>query len=215
MIKLVILDLDNTLYDETAYFKGVLRQFEQMLQLPLGSVCHSIDYISRSESKDILKDCLQHACVYSLANHNVLFNLYKTAQLGLQTYAGVDKYLSQLKAYGCYIAILTNGVVDVQKNKVSNLNFDMKIDKVFYARENDGDYEKPEKECFINVLNYFGCELSEAIMIGDSYKNDYQGAINAGIQALWLSDNNSEPDISISNLSSSLKYILGDEYEEN
>ncbi len=213
MIKLVILDLDNTLYDETAYFKGVLMQFERALQLPLGSVYNSIDHISRSESKDILKDCLQQASVYSLTNHDLLFNLYKTAQVSLKTYSGVDAYLSQLKIHNCYIAILTNGVVDVQKNKVSNLDIESKIDKVFYARENNEGYEKPEKQCFINVVDYFGCELSETIMIGDSYNNDYQGAINIGIQALWLND--TESDISISRLSSSLKYILGNKHEKN
>lgn len=210
MIKLVILDLDNTLYDETTYFKGVLMQFELALQLPLGSVCNSIDHISRSESKDILKDCLQQANVYSLINHELLFNLYKTAQVSLKIYPGVNAYLSQLKIQNCSIAILTNGVVDVQKNKVSNLNFFSKIDKIFYARENNEGNEKPDKQCFINVVDYFGCELIETIMIGDSFKNDYLGAINIGMQALWL--NGTESDISISKLSSSLKYILGNKY---
>ncbi len=213
MIKLVILDLDNTLYDESAYFKGVLMQFEQALQLPLGSVSNSIEHISRSESKDILKDCLQGADVYSLLNHDLLFNLYKTARVSLKTYPGVDAYLSQLKIQNCSIAILTNGVVDVQKNKISNLDFGSKVDKVFYARENNESYEKPEKQCFINVVDYFGCELRETIMIGDSYKNDYLGAINAGIQALWLND--AETDTAISKLSSSLKYILGNKHGKN
>lgn len=208
MIKLVILDLDNTLYDENLYIKGVLKKFEKVLDFPVGVVCESIEHISRGDSEDILKDCLLYANKYSVKNHDLLFRLYKSSRFHLSLYPGVNEYLSQLKQHNCFVAILTNGVVAVQKNKVKNLKVDLKVDKVFYARENELGYEKPMKECFIHVVDFFGCELDEAIMIGDHYKNDYMGAINAGIHAIWL--NGVKSNTSLSRLSDSLDFILGD-----
>ncbi|MFZ5986885.1 MAG: HAD family hydrolase [Bacillota bacterium] len=50
-------------------------------------------------------------------------------------------------------------------------------------------YEKPNIKVFQNVLNILG-DYNSAIMIGDSYIADVQGALNAGIDAILVRNNN-------------------------
>ena len=104
------------------------------------------------------------------------------------------------------MAVLTNGVVEVQKNKVKSLGLEQVVDKVFYARELGFGNEKPDIRCFKEVLAYFNCEPERAVVIGDSYDNDYLGGLGAGIDSLWLGGNGSG---AISNLSESISVIFG------
>ena len=47
-------------------------------------------------------------------------------------------------------------------------------------------YRKPEKEIFEFVLNKIGVDPKDAVMIGDSMKNDIFGAQSANIDAILL-----------------------------
>jgi putative hydrolase of the HAD superfamily len=45
---------------------------------------------------------------------------------------------------------------------------------------------KPQPEIFIAALEKYRCEPHLAWHIGDSFKEDYQGAIGVGLNAIWL-----------------------------
>ncbi|MFP5269937.1 HAD-IA family hydrolase [Coleofasciculus sp.] len=45
---------------------------------------------------------------------------------------------------------------------------------------------KPDPKIFTHALHKHGCEPSEAWHIGDSLREDYQGAKAAGLRAIWL-----------------------------
>lgn len=46
---------------------------------------------------------------------------------------------------------------------------------------------KPKREIFDAALKACGCKAQEVIHIGDSYSNDVEGALNAGIQPVFIS----------------------------
>jgi len=45
---------------------------------------------------------------------------------------------------------------------------------------------KPDSQIFAAALQKHGCKPESALHIGDSFKADYQGAKNSGIEAIWL-----------------------------
>jgi putative hydrolase of the HAD superfamily len=45
---------------------------------------------------------------------------------------------------------------------------------------------KPDSLMFIAALEKHDCELADAWHVGDSYEQDYQGAIAAGLKGVWL-----------------------------
>ncbi|WP_457753828.1 HAD family hydrolase [Thermococcus sp.] len=58
------------------------------------------------------------------------------------------------------------------------------IDKQFYSDELKA--YKPMKEVFLKPLEYFGVKPEEALHIGDTYAEDFEGALNAGLWAVWI-----------------------------
>ena len=48
---------------------------------------------------------------------------------------------------------------------------------------------KPDRHIFAAALAKHNCFPSDAWHIGDSFKEDYQAAQNAGLQAIWLKRN--------------------------
>ena len=52
-------------------------------------------------------------------------------------------------------AILTNGVLEAQQNKVNCLNIEKQVDLVHYARINGKKYEKPHSQSFEHILKRF------------------------------------------------------------
>ena len=212
MITLVIFDLDDTLYPENAYFSAAFNRFEQCYGYQSGCLNQAFGRIDRKLSRDILKDTLLKADIYSQQNHDKLFECYRSVDVTLELPKETLQVLNTLKGSACEVAILTNGVVAVQQNKVKSFGIEAWCDAVFYARNNPLGIEKPDPRCFLKVLNHFGVSAEEAIMIGDSAENDYFGAKRAGLKALLLGG---EGMGSIQSLSQALPHILDTNDEKN
>ena len=82
------------------------------------------------------------------------------------------------------IGILTNGVREVQQNKFKCLNLENYVDGVIYAKLT-GE-EKPHQKPFNSICNLLGIPMRNTLMIGDDYKNDVLGALNAGMHSVFL-----------------------------
>lgn len=54
---------------------------------------------------------------------------------------------------------------------------------------------KPKKEIFEYALNKAGASLSESIMLGDNLDADIQGAINAGMDCVFVNHLKTATDI--------------------
>lgn len=212
MTRLVIFDLDDTLYPEKVYFSAVFSRFEQYYGYRPGILNQAFERVNRKFSRDILKDTLSGADIYSQQAHDNLFHFYRSAELSLTLPLESQQVLNVLKDSHCKIALLTNGVVAVQQNKVKSLAIESWCDAVFYARNNPQGVEKPDPRCFQQVLAHFGVLAEDTLMIGDCVENDYLGAKRAGLNALWFKGRG---DGSIQTLTQALPYILDINDEEN
>lgn len=84
------------------------------------------------------------------------------------------------------IGILTAGESKHQWNKVDMLGLDRWFDHENIIVSGDTPYMKPDIELFRMFEKKFGLEPSDLWMIGDSYKHDIKGALDAGWHALWI-----------------------------
>jgi len=84
------------------------------------------------------------------------------------------------------IGILTAGESKHQWNKVDMLGLDRWFDRSNIIVSGDTPYMKPDIELFRMFEMKFGLEPSDLWMIGDSYKHDIKGALDAGWHALWI-----------------------------
>lgn len=47
-------------------------------------------------------------------------------------------------------------------------------------------FSKPAAEFYHALANAFHLEPADVLLVGDGFVNDYQAAVDAGLQALWL-----------------------------
>ena len=84
------------------------------------------------------------------------------------------------------IGILTAGESKHQWNKVDMLGLDRWFDRGNVIVSGDTPYMKPDIELFRMFEKKFGLTSEDLWMIGDSYKHDIKGALDAGWHALWI-----------------------------
>ncbi|ASJ15921.1 2-haloalkanoic acid dehalogenase [Thermococcus chitonophagus] len=100
---------------------------------------------------------------------------------------GAEETLREVKARGINTAVLGNvmfwpgSYTRLLLEKFGLMEF---IDASFFADE--VLTYKPRKEMFQKALEAFGVRPEEALHIGDTYAEDYQGARNAGMWAVWI-----------------------------
>lgn len=80
--------------------------------------------------------------------------------------------------------LITNGVLYSQQPKLNACNMQASIDHIILAGETP--YEKPQREIFNLACRKASVAPDQAIHIGDRLDADIQGAINSGIDSIWI-----------------------------
>ena len=84
------------------------------------------------------------------------------------------------------LGVLTAGESQHQWNKVDMLGLTAWIPRENIIVAGDVGVSKPDVEIFRLMEESLGIQSSDMWMIGDSYKHDIKGALDAGWHALWL-----------------------------
>ncbi len=79
------------------------------------------------------------------------------------------------------LCIASNGLTDLQMGKLTSL---ASYISHYFISENMNCI-KPEKDYFCYIFNKLGCTACDCIMIGDSLKNDIDGANKSGIASCY------------------------------
>ena len=82
------------------------------------------------------------------------------------------------------LCIVTNGDVLEQNKKIKYTGLKKYFQGIVISSEIG--YSKPEKEIFEIACNKMNVEPKNCVMIGDRYKTDIEGGINAGIKTIWV-----------------------------
>lgn len=205
IINAVIFDLDNTLYDENSYLYFVCKEFCNRYNINTTLISYILENDLRIKSNDIFSDWLKKINFYSSDKQKELFEIYQTIKAPISLYKDAIKIIKFIKDKNIKIGILTNGVIQAQKNKVSLLNLDSEI-IISYARDCGKEYEKPHPYAFKKILKLLNIKNNESIFVGDNPKTDIAGANNAGIFSVLLKRgyaskiNNIKCDMIITNL---------------
>lgn len=92
--------------------------------------------------------------------------------------------LDYLKNKDYQIHLITNGFEKTQWSKIRNSKIDHFFTHVITSEASNS--MKPEKEIFEFAMNQSGALLHESIMIGDNLDADIQGAMNAGMDNIFV-----------------------------
>lgn len=82
------------------------------------------------------------------------------------------------------LTIVSNGFSEVQHYKIEHSGLKQYFKFVLLSEE--VGINKPQAGIYLHALELNGVNADEAIMIGDSYNSDIQGAKNANIDQIWI-----------------------------
>lgn len=98
--------------------------------------------------------------------------------------AGAHDLLAELKRRGSRIAIVTNNVVSEQISKLKRLELEPFVDALVVSEAIGAS--KPDAGIFLHALREVGAEARDAVMLGDSWAADIEGALAVGMRAVWF-----------------------------
>lgn len=118
---------------------------------------------------------------------------------------GAKELLSELKQQGYDLYIVTNGIADTQRKRLTKAGILPFFSDIFVS-EAIG-HQKPKKEYFDYVLSHIReKDISRVLLVGDSLTSDIRGAVNSGITCAWVRHNTAtdyraySPDFIIDNI---------------
>lgn len=126
----------------------------------------------------------------------------------------VPEALEALRQIGISMAVITNGVSEVQNGKLSRFRICKYFSHVIC--ESEAGYSKPDKEIFMLALDKLSHSPEETWMIGDNLVWDIFGAQRLGIFAVWNDyekkglPQKSEiiPDLSVNSMSEMTAWLI-------
>ncbi len=204
MLKAVIFDLDDTLYDyktcDTKATNALLCYLKDKLDIPpeQGKLClqqakkivkEQLGNVAASHNRILYTQILSELCGLKPAQYAYeMYEIYWNAMLEkMKPYPYVKKLWSILKENQIKIAILTDLTAQIQHRKLIKMGLQNNVDCLVTSEE--AGAEKPDKVMFQKIMKKLGCQKDEVILIGDSLEKDILGAKAFGIPSIWFSEN--------------------------
>ena len=120
---------------------------------------------------------------------------------GWQPVEGAPALLAALKHAGLAVVVVTNNIVSEQRRKLERCELGACVDALVTSEE--VGVQKPDPRIFAIALGHAKAGPHEAVMLGDNWLNDIEGARAAGIRAVWLNRTGApHPDPSVPELRS-------------
>jgi putative hydrolase of the HAD superfamily len=113
--------------------------------------------------------------------------------------------LDYLKNKDYKMHLITNGFESVQFKKIKNSNLADYFTEVITSEASNS--LKPNKEIFEYALKVSNAKLETSIMIGDNESADIQGAINAGMDSIFVNHLQVEPTVPATHTITHLKEL--------
>jgi putative hydrolase of the HAD superfamily len=114
---------------------------------------------------------------------------------------GALALVGAIKQAGLKLAIVTNNIVAEQRLKIDRTGLAAYVDLLVTSEE--AGFVKPDPRIFQLALAQLDAAPGEAVMIGDSWATDIEGARAAGVRAVWLNRFGARhPDTSVQELRS-------------
>jgi putative hydrolase of the HAD superfamily len=101
--------------------------------------------------------------------------------------------LTYLKNKGYQMHLITNGFEKVQFNKIEKSNISSYFIEVITSEGSNS--LKPNKAIFEHALEKAGASINKSIMIGDNIEADIKGAMNIGMDTIFVNHINATTNI--------------------
>lgn len=188
MARALLIDLDDTLYDEASYVRSgfravtddLARRFPQLdARRMLAAMNAELEAHGRGRVFDaVLADAGLAADPALIAD---LVQIYRDHAPAISLWPGVAEALADLRR-DHRLAIITDGLGRMQRRKFTALGLERLVDEVVYCWEEDAP--KPDPGAYREALQRFAVRAADAVVIGDRPDHDMAAAAAIGCRSI-------------------------------
>jgi HAD superfamily hydrolase (TIGR01549 family) len=210
MIRAVLFDLDDTLFDHRGCARDALTAVQQsqscFRSMPFETLERShAEFLEELHAEVMLgrmptdiarierfRRLLESAGVRDQGDiSSELATLYRESYRSRRrAVAGAAALMSAVKPHA-RIGIVSNNVLDEQQEKLLVCGLDQFVDELVVSGE--VGVSKPDPLIFHTAMKRLGVTADETVMVGDSWIADIEGARAAAIRAIWFNPSGSAP----------------------
>jgi putative hydrolase of the HAD superfamily len=192
--KAVLFDLDDTLLSRE---KAVDKMFLLVLEKCYEKVPHSVKHAMAQKFKECDRESFGYndktkvlesffrafPPKYKLPHHRIQdfwnINFPHCFSIDQNTIEIVNTIKMQAK-----VAIVTNGLTQRQKAKITNTKLNSYFDTILISDE--VGFRKPDNRIFESALNRLHVQPEETLFVGDDLEKDIAGCQNVNMKGIWF-----------------------------
>jgi putative hydrolase of the HAD superfamily len=178
-IKLVVFDLDDTLYPEYEFAEGGFRNVASFLageNVPLArQLAEKMKALAQAGRRGavfqaVLSDLQRPCCQENILD---LLRLYRTSNRPLSLFPDADRAVIRFCKGHFFSGILTDGPLESQQAKIRLLKLQPRVDHIVYTAELGPGREKPSPAGFELMMKKFNVQPRQCVYIADNEAKDF------------------------------------------
>lgn len=177
----IVFDLDDTLYNEIDYLKSAFLEIAKNLEPKRWKFLFSQMFALYKNNGDVFEMISKE---YNVNKIDLIKN-YRNHNPEIKAFPGVKKIITEIKAKGGKVGIITDGRKLTQEKKINSLGLTDIIDYAVISEEIGT--EKPNEANFLKIENSFNCNAY--YYIADNFKKDFIAPNKLGWKTIGIIDN--------------------------
>ncbi|MCJ8014001.1 HAD family hydrolase [Paenibacillus sp. KQZ6P-2] len=211
----IFFDVDDTLYDHLQPLRQALQSVLATGEsFPYEAVYHRFRYysdilsaghggVNAAGAEEDLQEMRVKRVMLALAEFGIdvteedaarIQQRYLEGQFQISPFPEAVELIHKLQSAGHVVGLITNGPAQHQMAKIKALSLDQWIRPDYIFISGAVGYDKPDPRLFAHVNEMTGTEAPGSIYIGDSWRNDVVGALEAGWTAIWFNHRTVQPE---------------------
>lgn len=193
MYKVIVFDLDDTLYFEKDYVKSGYKIISKYLNQKYGLnekvIYKEMLFLFYKSSKNIFNRILdKYNISYSNEDIQNMITLYRNHKPKVKLSKDVRETLIFLLKKDYRLGIITDGFKEAQRKKIQALQLEKYFEKIIVTDElgENREYWKPHEKSYILMKEYFNVEFNEMIYIGDNISKDFIAPMKLGMLPIQI-----------------------------
>lgn len=184
-VKVVVFDLDDTLYPEIEFVKSgflaVARAFGEPLLFE--KMCALLETHGRGKVFDL---ALESFGLSSKSAIKQALSIYRQHTPKITLPRESQEILEYYQKRHIPLYIVTDGNKLVQANKIKALGLDRYVKKSFITHRYGTIHAKPSPHCFLKIAHNEGVEYGDVVYIGDNCNKDFVGIKKLGFRTIRI-----------------------------
>ncbi|MCM8810935.1 MAG: HAD family hydrolase [Candidatus Omnitrophica bacterium] len=186
---IIVLDLDDTLYDELSFVKSGFRAVSEYLYRkfsinPKKSFLFMCKKLKTDGRGRIFDDLLIKYGIYTKKEVLECIKIYRHHQPKISLFPDAKKFLKKFNKYPIYI--VTDGNKIVQRNKIKALGLDKKAVFCYITNSYGKKAVKPSPYCFLKICKREKVSPKKVVYIGDNPYKDFVGIKKLGFKTIRI-----------------------------